>query len=209
MGPPSVLNPKRMDQIEAFILAGGASSRMGTDKSQLLIEQESFTQHIAKTLFNITNSVTVVGRNVDDSNLRVAMDVYPGWGALGGLHGALNACQREWAIVVACDLPFVTIELFEWLMEERAGYDTVVPIQPDQRPQPLCALYRIRPCLEHATALIEMGKRRPLDLLEAVNTRWVSFSEIADLPEAQNFFLNINTPADYYEATKKAAALKT
>jgi len=198
-----------MDQIEAFILAGGASSRMGTDKSQLLIEQESFTQHIAKTLFNITNSVTVVGRNVDDSNLRVAMDVYPRWGALGGLHGALNACQREWAIVVACDLPFVTIELFEWLMEERAGYDTVVPIQPDQRPQPLCALYRITPCLEHATALIEMGKRRPLDLLEAVNTRWVSFSEIADLPEAQNFFLNINTPADYYEATKKAAALKT
>ena len=94
-------------------------------------------------------------------------------------------------------------------MKERAGYDTVVPIQPDQRPQPLCALYRIRPCLEHATALIEMGKRRPLDLLEAVNTRWVSFSEIADLPEAQNFFLNINTPADYYEATKKAAALKT
>jgi Molybdopterin-guanine dinucleotide biosynthesis protein A len=198
-----------MDQIEAFILAGGASSRMGTDKSQLLIEQESFTQHIAKTLFKITDSVTVVGRNVDDSNLHVAMDVYPNWGALGGLHGALNACQKEWAIIVACDLPFVTIELFERLMKERSGYDAVVPIQPDQRPQPLCALYRIRPCLDQATALIEFGKRRPLDLLEAVNTRRVSFSELEDLPQAQNFFLNINTPADYYEATQKAAALKS
>jgi molybdopterin-guanine dinucleotide biosynthesis protein A len=198
-----------MDQIEAFILAGGASSRMGTDKSQLLIDQESFTQHIAKTLFKITNSVTVVGRNETVSHLPVAMDVYPNWGALGGLHGALNACRKEWAIIVACDLPFVTMELFERLTKERAGYDAVVPIQPDQRPQPLCAIYRVRSCLEQATALIEMGKRRPLDLLEAVNTRRVSFSELEDLPEAQNFFLNINTPADYYEATQKAAALKT
>ena len=182
---------------------------MGTDKSQLLISQESFTQHIAKTLFKITNSVTVVGRNVDVSNLRFVMDVYPKWGALGGLHGALNACRKEWAIVVACDLPFVTIELFERLTKERTGYDAVVPIQPDQRPQPLCALYRVRSCLEQAKTLIEMGKRRPLDLLEAVNTRRVSFSELEDLPGAQNFFLNINTPADYYEATQKAAALKS
>jgi molybdopterin-guanine dinucleotide biosynthesis protein A len=56
--------------------------------------------------------------------------------------------------------------------------------------------------LLQATGLIQAGKRRPLDLLQVVNTRLVSFAEIQDLDHAQQFFLNINTPEDYYEATR-------
>jgi molybdopterin-guanine dinucleotide biosynthesis protein A len=192
-----------MDHIEAFILAGGASTRMGTDKSQLLIGNRTFTQQIAHNLSRVTDSVTIVGQTRNHPDQNVATDVYPQWGALGGLHGALNACESPWAIVVACDLPFVTPELFARLMVERESYDAVVPIQPDGRPQPLCALYRTDPCLETATQLIEEGKRRPLDLLDAVNTHWISYSQLADLDQSEKFFLNINTPEDYYEATRK------
>src|SRR6185312_8227715 len=112
----------------------------------------------------------------------------------------LSACQREWAIVVACDLPFVTAELFELLAELRMDHDAVVPIQADERPQPLAALYRVDPCREQANELIEKGQRRPLDLLDAVKTRWVPFAEIRNLTQAERFFVNINTPEDYYEA---------
>src|SRR5690349_10198321 len=105
-----------MDDFQAFILTGGASRRMGTDKSQLLIEGQTFTTRIAETLLKVTDSVCVVGREAD-SSLRSVGDVYPHWGALGGLHAALSACTREWAIVVACDLPFVTAELFQFLAE--------------------------------------------------------------------------------------------
>ncbi|PYS70924.1 MAG: hypothetical protein DMF69_12045, partial [Acidobacteria bacterium] len=152
-----------MDQIEAFILAGGASSRMGTDKSQLLINEKTFTQHIANTLFHVTDSVTLVGHAVADPRLKVAKDVYPGWGALGGLHAALNACTTQWAMITACDLPFVTGALFVELDKKRREqeYEAVVPIQPDDRPQPLCAFYRVDPCLTLAGELIESGKRRP------------------------------------------------
>jgi len=104
-----------MEQIAAFILAGGASSRMGTDKSQLRLEQQTFTERIAETLLQITDSVSIVGRDSDVSSLRSVADVYPKWGALGGIHAALAACSREWAIVVACDLPFVSSELFSYL----------------------------------------------------------------------------------------------
>ena len=183
---------------EAFILAGGASRRMGTDKSQLLIERQTFTQRIAETLLNVTDSVTIVGGNG-------IPDLYPQWGALGGLHAALAACNREWAIVVACDLPFVTSELFQHLASLRAHHDAVVPMQPDGRAQPLAALYRADPCAARATELIQAGRRRPLDLLQAVNTRWVEFTEIANLAQAERFFVNINTPGDYYEATRKRA----
>jgi molybdopterin-guanine dinucleotide biosynthesis protein A len=187
-----------MNDTEAFILAGGASSRMGTDKSLLPLEGQTFTERIAETLLKLTDSVSVVGGKADSS----MPDVYPKWGALGGLHAALVACKREWAIVVACDLPFVTAELFSFLAEKRVDHEAVVPVQEDKRPQPLAALYRVDPCRQRATELIEAGRRRPLDLLDAVKTRWVSFAEIRNLDQAQRFFVNINTPSDYYEATR-------
>jgi molybdopterin-guanine dinucleotide biosynthesis protein A len=186
--------------MEAFILAGGASSRMGTDKSQLLIERQTFTERIAESLSSIVDTVTLVGGS--SSNFPRVADVYPQWGALGGIHGALAACKQEWAIVVACDLPFVTAELFSFLASLRLDHDSVVPIQQDGRPQPLAALYRVDPCLQRATELIEAGRRRPLDLLDAVNTRWVEFDQLRNLDQAERFFVNINTPSDYMEAIR-------
>jgi len=188
-----------MKSCQAFILAGGASSRMGTDKSQLLIDGQTFAERIANTLREVTDSVFVVGRLLDNSSLPSVPDVYPQWGALGGLHAALTACSREWAIVVACDLPFLTSELLLYLANQRLDHDAVVPIQPDQRPQPLAALYRVEVCRRRATELIEAGRRRPLDLLDAVNTRWVAFDEIRNLERAERFFVNINTPEDYHD----------
>jgi molybdenum cofactor guanylyltransferase len=190
-----------MDQIAAFILAGGASSRMGTDKSQLLIDQQTLLERVTATLLEITDLIRIVGKPPTASPLPTVQDVYPQWGALGGLHAALTACRREWAIVVACDLPYVTPALFAHLATVRVDHEAVVPVQNDGRPQPLAALYRVEPCRQRATELIEAGRRRPLDLLERVNTRWVSFNEIRNLDQADRFFVNINTPEDYYEAT--------
>ena len=187
--------------MEAFILAGGASRRMGTDKSQLLIDRQTFADRIAETLSKVADSVTLVGGQ-GGSNLPAVQDFYPQWGALGGLHAALAACQQEWAIVVACDLPFVTAELFSFLAGMRLDHDAVVPIQPDGRPQPLAALYRIDPCRQRASELIEAGRRRPLDLLEAVNTCWVEFDSLRYLAQSERFFVNINTPSDYDDAVR-------
>ena len=175
---------------------------MGTDKSQLLIDRQTFTDRISETLFQLTDAVTIVGREAANSTLPSVTDVYPQWGALGGLHTALTACKHEWAIVVACDLPFVTPELFRFLGGLRLDHEAIVPVQSDGRPQPLAALYRVDPCRQRATELIEAGRRRPLDLLEAVKTRWVSFAELRNLDQADRFFVNINTPSDYYEATR-------
>jgi molybdopterin-guanine dinucleotide biosynthesis protein A len=186
--------------MEAFILAGGASRRMGTDKSQLLIERQTFAERIGETLLQVTDRVTLVG-GLGTNFPRVA-DVYPQWGALGGVHTALAACKAEWAIVVACDLPFVSGELFSFLANKRLDHDAVVPVQQDGRPQPLAALYRVDPCLERATELIEAGRRRPLDLLAAVDTCWVQFNELTNLDQSERFFVNINTPSDYDEAIR-------
>ena len=188
-----------MDSIEGFILVGGASRRMGTDKAKLHLQGQSFVERIAKTLASIATEVTLVGRVSADvgPELPKAPDIHPGWGALGGIHGALKACQSPWALVVACDMPFVTAELFAHLASLRTGHEAVAPVQEDGRPQPLCALYEVASCLEQTEGLIQSGKHRPLSLLQCVRTCWVPYSELLELEGAERFFLNINTPQDY------------
>jgi molybdenum cofactor guanylyltransferase len=191
-----------INAISGFILVGGASSRMGTDKALLKVEGQTFIERIATELAEVTNSIALVGRTNEnlDLPLPAVPDVYERLGALGGIHGALTACQSPWALVVACDLPFVNRSLFAHLAELRENFDAVVPIQVDGRPQPLCALYARTPCLAQAEHLIKSGERKPMGLLQSVGTRWVHFTELAHLTGHDHFFDNINTPQDYARA---------
>jgi molybdopterin-guanine dinucleotide biosynthesis protein A len=119
------------------------------------------------------------------------------------LHAALAACSTPWAAVVACDLPFVSGGLFTRLANLREDFEAVAPVQDDGWTQPLCALYRVDPCLAIAEKLIKSGERRPVTLLQSVRTRWVQFAELTDLPSATRFFSNMNTPEDYARALEK------
>ena len=189
-----------MADIEGFILIGGKSSRMGADKAQLRLGEQSFVERIAAELSSISEVVRVVGGRDEGGGWPTVADVHQEWGAFGGLHAALAACRAEWAAIVACDLPFVTTELFVRLAGLRGVFEAVAPLQDDGRLQPLCALYRTRACLDHARELIAAGERRPRRLLEMVGARRVSFDELADLPGAELFFTNVNTPSDYARA---------
>jgi len=195
----------RRGLIQGFILAGGQSRRMGTDKAYLTLEGETFLQRIATELAAVTESVSVVGATqaTDPGSFKTVQDVYPNWGALGGVHSALHACDSEWALIVACDFPFVTRQLFESLAAGREGFDAVAPVQDDDIPQPLCTLYRVDPCLDRANQLIKSGERKPIALLQSVKTRWVAFDDVAGLRGSSHFFDNINSREDYARISRK------
>jgi molybdopterin-guanine dinucleotide biosynthesis protein A len=192
-----------MQSISGFILIGGQSRRMGRDKSQLTIHGQTFVDLICDEMAAITTSVTVVGGAPTETNLRHVGDVYPGWGALGGVHAALANCTSEWALVVACDFPFVKADLFLRMASLNVGFDAIAPVQQDLIPQPLCTLYRVEPCLGQAEQLIKSGERKPVALLQSVRTRWMSFDELADLKGSTHFFDNINTPEDYDQTVRR------
>lgn len=192
-----------MLELEGFILSGGASSRMGADKSLLELGGLQFTERIAQELARAGFGVSTVGARQAAGRWPNVPDVYAQWGALGGLHAALAACRAEWAMVVACDLPFVTGELFVRLASlSSENFDAVIPVQPDGRLQPLCALYRRAACLPIAEQFIERGERRPRALLDLVRTRRVAPGELQELSGAHLFFMNVNTPEDYERARK-------
>ncbi len=193
-----------MLDVEGFILVGGRSSRMGTDKSHMQFDGQTSVERIAAELRSITRRISLAGRSRAgfDPDLRIIPDTHEQWGALGGIHAALGACVADWALIVACDLPFVTRDLCLRLLmlSQQGSPEAVVPIQPDGRPQPLCALYRREPCLLEAEKLIASGEHTPRALLANVKTRWVRSAELIDLPGAENFFFNVNTPDDYEQA---------
>lgn len=175
---------------------------MGRDKALLSLDGKLFIDRIAEALKSVSNRVRLVGSHQATSgeSYENVSDRKPGWGALGGVETALCACEAEWAVIVACDLPFVTGELMTRMASWRENFDTVVPVQADGRQQPLCAFYRREPCGELAQQLVADGARRPRDLLTLVKTRWVAPKELADLAGAERFFLNVNTPEDYTRA---------
>jgi molybdopterin-guanine dinucleotide biosynthesis protein A len=196
-----------MSDLEGFILTGGASSRMGTDKARLSLGGLTFIERIARALRMLTPELSVVSARPEsfNINLPVVADIQRDCGALGGLHAALRACRAPWALVVSCDLPFVTGELFARLAELRnTETDAVAPMQSDGRPQPLCTLYSPAGCLERVERLLHEGERRPRALLRQVRTRWVAHAELLDLRDAELFFMNVNTPEDYRRARERA-----
>lgn len=199
-------------EIEGFILAGGASSRMGEDKSRLSLGGRTFVGNAAGALRAVAARVCVVSSRADAEShgLPVAEDLRAGLGALGGLHAALDACRAEWAAVVACDLPFVTGELLARLLSEcTTETDAVVPVQEDGRVQPLCALYRARVCLGQVEEMMREGELRPRVLLRRVRSRLVAFEELRDLAGSARFFLNVNTPEDYARAIDEGGVHKS
>ena len=194
-----------MQSIDGFILSGGQSRRMGRDKCDLTLNGQTFVERILEQMVPVTSSVKVVGKLARQSRLSHVADVYPEWGALGGVHAALADCSNEWALVVACDFPFVTTDLFTRMRDLSPGFEALAPVQADGVPQPLCTLYRVDPCLAQAEQLIKSGERKPIALLQSVRTRWIDFDELADLKGSESFFYNINTPEDYARiATEEA-----
>lgn len=193
-----------MGEPEGFILIGGASRRMGRDKAELKLGELDFVQRIAQSLHAVAKSVRLVGSRVDERRWSIPLirDQYAGCGALGGLHAALAACQADWALIVACDLPFVSAPFLRFLTE-RATTDTeaVIPRQRDARLQPLCALYRRAPCLTAITALLQQGEKRVHTLLARLErVRAVAWEEYAALPNSEWLLFNVNSPDDYARA---------
>jgi len=204
--------PERFD---GYVLAGGKSSRMKTDKAFLEIGGETFLTRAVKTFSTVCENRVKIVLNKAQTNFIEKLpadvphifDVYENRGALGGIHAALSDCQSEWAIILAVDLPLVTSEAIENLSRiafESKDFAAIVPIQTDGRPQPLCAVYRAEDCLPRLENLLRKTASASVrDFLELVPARLVNITELTANEDKEKLFFNVNHTSDFQNLLKE------
>ncbi|HSE14087.1 MAG TPA: formate dehydrogenase accessory sulfurtransferase FdhD [Candidatus Deferrimicrobium sp.] len=190
---------ERIPGVTGVILAGGASSRMGSDKALLPYQGGRFIEVIHRRMEELFEEVIVAtgeaGRYEFLPCRRVA-DLYPGMGALAGIHAALRASGSEKIFVVGCDMPHLVPDLIRHLCSLAEGADIVVP-EGEGGLEPLHAVYRkgVLPAVEDA---LRGGQCRVVSFFDRVRVRRVPRAEVERIDPYGSAFRNINTPGEYY-----------
>ncbi len=175
----------------AIILAGGKSTRMGTDKALLKIDEVPLVERLAAALEPYFDHVIISrGPHVaPGGGYRTVGDCYPESGPLSGIHAGLCASETEHNFVIACDIPSVNVALMNKLMSFSDDFDIVAPSFRNGFAEPLFASYRKR-VGETALRLLHNGRLEARALLGECTSHLVAFSNAG-------WYVNLNTPQEY------------
>jgi molybdopterin-guanine dinucleotide biosynthesis protein A len=181
------------DPAIGFLLAGGQSSRMGCDKSLLIMDGETLAARSIRKLREVCSEVAIAGGRPELTEFaRIIPDSDPGCGPLGGIVSALEQSRCEHNLFLAVDMPFVPVDVLRELIAN-AGPGSIVLAEAEGKLQPLCGVYS-RSALLILRAELEAGHYKVKDAVAA--TRAVETVRFDNL----RWFQNLNTPDDFNEA---------
>lgn len=184
------------------ILAGGQSSRMGTNKALLDFHGQPLIARLADRFTRWFSQVVVVTNTPElyaFLGLPMVGDRIPGLGPLGGLEAGLTASRFPHVFFCACDMPFVDEAFVRYLVGLAPDSDVVVP-QVEGEYEPMHAVYG-RSCLPAVTDLLDRRRLKLLNLYDPPRTvRTVTEPEIRPFGDPARLFFNCNTPADLAQA---------
>ncbi|KYH31243.1 molybdenum cofactor guanylyltransferase [Neomoorella mulderi] len=192
-----------MYKAAGIVLAGGKSTRMGTNKALLPLGQESMLATVVTALRPLFPEIIVVTNTPElyrDLKARLVPDVIPGRGPLSGFHAGLLASPYWHNFIVACDMPFLAPDFIKYLLEQAPGYDVVVPRRGEYL-QPLHAVYS-RGCLRAIEDCLAGGNYQAFAFYPRVKVRYVDIDRLAGFSDPEKIFFNINTPADLARARR-------
>ena len=201
---------KRYSQVAAFVLAGGASSRMGRDKALMELLGVPLVVRTARLIEPLVAAVTIVGRpeRYRSFGLRVIADQEIGekgsdghtLGPLVGIASALASTLVPWNLMLASDLPYLNRDWLHWLLGRAAESQSQIVMPRTHRGlEPLAAVYR-RECAASIAHALGRGVRKVTDALAELQVQTVEESEWRKFDPDGRVLSNMNTPADYDEA---------
>lgn len=184
--------------VSLIILAGGQGKRIGGDKASLRLGDETLLDRTIARLSPLGDDIIVVARPdqvvLVPTPARLVADLAPYQGAMAGIAGGLSAAVNEWSVLVACDMPFVSINLMRYLIGQTRACDAVVP-RLAVGLEPLHAVYHKR-CLPALIHTLERGERRLQSFFREITVHYVDEEEFGVHDPAGLSFLNINTHDD-------------
>jgi molybdopterin-guanine dinucleotide biosynthesis protein A len=190
-----------------FVLAGGKSSRMGTDKAFLEFGGQTLLDRALAVEGAVCDGVMIVGdpdkfakygtpKCGSTKYPPVVADIFPGCGPLAGIHAALAHSSAELNLMLAVDMPFVSTELLAFLFKIAEEDDAIITVpRVGKGLQPLCAVYRpvFRATAEQA---LRAGNYKVDAAFSGVRIRVIEEDELAGAGFSERFFFNVNTAQD-------------
>ncbi len=200
-----------MEGISLAVLAGGQSTRFGSNKALTEVDGRPIVQRVIDAARDLADEAFIVTNTPDEYarfGLRLVPDVLPSGGALRGLHTALSTARGPWVLCLACDMPFPQKRLLRRLCE--------LALMPAERPlggvaprhaggvEPLCAIYHRERCLPLFAPLFAAGRYRLSGIYEQAAMRFIEPPELDELDPGLLSFVNVNTHADLEAAAALA-----
>lgn len=194
------MKSNQLEQMEkpirsGFILAGGKSNRMGTDKALLEVHSEPLLGRMKKLIYPFCNQVFISGSNPKYSGFDAPLipDVFSECGPISGLYSCLKFSSSGWNLIVSVDSPFVNEELFSFLISNATDCDCVIP-QHESGVEPLIGIYHKKsiPVIEE---MIHAGEFKLMNLLTKLNTKYLDCNPL--ILKYPRLFFNINRLEDF------------
>lgn len=180
-------------RISAYILAGGKSSRMGTEKGLVLFRGKPLIQHLILTLLDLGLSPVLIAQHPDYQQFGVPVmgDLVPDKGPLGGIYTALTHCESDHALILSCDSPLLRSEtLKKWI--ESPGNSIQVG-QSGERVYPFPGIYP-KSFLPQVMRYLEENKLRVQGFILDHRHQMIPLDQVSSQPEVE--FANFNSPND-------------
>ena len=188
--------------VTAAIMAGGKSKRMGQDKAWIELDGEPIIRRVANVLALVADEVIVVANDPRYAalGLRVVPDKFPDGGALGGIATGVSAASHDRVLVAACDMPFLSAEVWRVLLDHRYEADVVIPRIGGEY-ETLHALYT-KACLAPMERALGAGKLRVISFFDEVRVQAIDERELRVADPTLRSFTNVNTPEELASALR-------
>ncbi len=201
--------------VTAIILSGGKSSRMGRNKALLKIGNKTIIERVRDQMEHLFNEVLLITNTPDEYkflNLPIYEDIYKHKGPLAGIHSGLLNSSTDTNFIISCDLPLITKEMIEYLVEFKTN-KLITVAQADGYIQQLAGKYS-KDCLKTAEEILEEQlnienrnteqKKRGCNVLRLINRIGAEIISAESLPfYNDDLYFNVNKTADYDLLIKK------
>lgn len=187
-----------IDGVSGIVLAGGKSSRMGRRKACLEIDGTTIIERVVRVLGSVFAHNLIVVNEPGlhaELGLPVVVDHNPGGGSLIGLYTGLSHATTEYALCVACDMPFLSEALIRYLAGLCGDGDVILPVT-EHGPEPLHAIYR-KSCLAQMERNISTGQLAIHKLFEQLKVKKVPAAELRRHDTTMQSLANCNTPEEF------------
>lgn len=153
----------------AIILAGGDSTRMKRDKGLMDLAGEPLVCRVVDGVSGVVDEVLVVVGSAEQhkkysdvlgDRAEILTDIYGDGSPLVGAFTGLQRARGEYALIIACDMPFVSHDVVRWIFAEAEGRDGATFEWPNGWIEPFFSVYRVEPSLRIAGELFEEKNMR-------------------------------------------------